>query len=277
MTPVKLAVAPSIPQAVEAALSNALALGPDRFLPPFVVADASADAASATGTGRLVVEILGREGGDVRRVVPPQPVLSVLNRFARRKSSVTRVDVRLRAERITSVWLPDPIVEAKTLVAVNDVRHDQAERPTLAIGLWSRFAGLWERVGARLAKPEEGLAAEIALAVRPTLILLVDSWRGQPVVIATPDQIAAELAGLALRQARRAGEDDQIGPWQDPLVQRATELDLGVRTPEQLALRLEVVDPANLPDENLVTEWLRQLADLIGVTEFAISAVEPSG
>ena len=268
MTSVTMVVAPSIARAIEAALSDCVDLGPVRSLPPVVVAAATTDAASPHGAGRFVVEFFERHASDAKLVVPPQPVVSVLSQVARRKSGLTRVDIRPRAERITSVWLPAHIVSAKTLVAVNDVRQDLAVRPALAIGLWSQFAGLWERIGVRLAKPDEGLAAEIALAVRPALILLVDSWRGLPVVISTSDQIAAELVGLAVRQARRAGEDDLIGPWQDPLVQRATELDLGVRSPEQLAIRMVIEGTNGSNDAATLGE---DVAARLGVRDFAVT------
>jgi hypothetical protein len=50
------------------------------------------------------------------------------------------------------------------------------------------------------------------------------------------DLIAAELAGLALWTASLPEGLERIGPWEDPVVQRATELDFGVQHPSDLVL-----------------------------------------
>lgn len=142
-----------------------------------------------------------------------------------------------RPEPSSPFKLPVGIVDSGALVVANDLRGETAARPAIALGVWARFAGVRERIGVRVLPPEHGLAAEIAATVRPELILLADSWRGRSLVVAASDQVAAELAGLAIRQASGASDEAALGPWQDPLVQRATELDLGVRIPEQIALR----------------------------------------
>ena len=78
------------------------------------------------------------------------------------------------------------------------------------------------------------MTAEIALAVQPRLILLSTTWQDVPILVATSDQIAAELAGLALRQLLNDADVAAVGPWEHPLVQYATELNLGVATPGQI-------------------------------------------
>ena len=227
---------------------------------PVVVADATSRISGSDDFGRCVVDLLAQKIPEVRLVALDQRLTS----FLRRR---TAIPLDSRAERISTVRLPDSIVGAQTIVGVNDVRQDAADRPTLAIGLWSRFAGARERLGARIGKPEQGLAAEVALAVHPAAIILADLWMGLTVVAATSDQIAAELVGLALRQASRPDECERVGPWQDPLVQRATELHLGVLLPDQMAICMvtEGSTPSDPP-----TTLLLEIAGRLGVRDVAL-------
>ena len=89
---------------------------------------------------------------------------------------------------------------------------------------------------------------EIALAVHPDRYIIIESDRAQGLTfaIATGDPIAADLIVLALRQgwARFRG----AGPWEDPLVQAATELNLGARTYDQIDLDA-VISPTLSSDQ----------------------------
>ncbi|HKG25935.1 MAG TPA: hypothetical protein VKB09_09825 [Thermomicrobiales bacterium] len=270
-TTVTLSVAASLSAATELALTTRLASGVEELNAPVIVADGTQGSAKGERFGQRVADLLSLRAPDVQLVVPPRPLADLIGRAAGRGADRVAVNLGDRAERVSAVGLPRSLVEAGSVVAVNDVRLAGEGRPMLAIGLWARFAGWRERAGARLAKPEDGLAAEIALAVRPRLILLVDTWRGATVVVATADQVAAELSGLALRQERDGYEDDQLGPWQDPLVQRATDLDLGVRVPNQIALRGVV---AADPDDARKHAWsglIQVVADRLGVRDISVS------
>jgi hypothetical protein len=104
---------------------------------------------------------------------------------------------------------------------------------------------------------ETGLAAEIALALRPRLTVLVGALGPRSLVVATTDVVAAELAWLALRDDDGDPGRPAPGPWEDPVVQRATELDLGVRLPAQLDVALRSADAAPDPVLAVVGERLR--------------------
>jgi hypothetical protein len=268
---VTLAITPSLSRSTELALMSQSASGDKDWNTPVVVADGTQGSAKGHIFGQLVVDILSVWSADARLLVPPRPLLALMGRIAGRGADRVPVDLGDRAERVSAVGLPRSLLEAGSVIAVNDVRLVDEGRPVLAIGIWARFAGWRERAGARLAKPEEGLAAEIALAVRPRLILLADTWRDAMVVIATADQVAAELVGLALRQERDGYEDDRLGPWQDPLVQRATDLDLGVRVPDQIAIRgILSIDP-NDAREHDWSGLVQVLAGRLGVRDVSVS------
>jgi hypothetical protein len=81
--------------------------------------------------------------------------------------------------------------------------------------------------------------ADGASVVSPSLSgsLLLGEHQGYVVCMWARDLVAAELAGLGLWLANLPKERERIGPWEDPVVQRATELDLGVKLPSELTLR----------------------------------------
>ncbi|MEA2523795.1 MAG: hypothetical protein QOF73_1022 [Thermomicrobiales bacterium] len=257
------------------AAAHALALGssdsPRLFRSPVIVATASDRTQAETRLGRQLVTLLSEHGLDPRLAVPPPLTVTVWRRLTRRRGGHVAIDLDPDAEQSSPVRIPSEIANAGTLIVAADLRGEMAIHPTIAIGLWTQFAGLRERLDVRISVPEEGRAAEIALAVRPTLNVLADVWRGHSVVVATSDQIAAELVGLGLKQVMQEGDDDQLGPWQDPLVQRATELDLGVRLPDQIAIRavsLEDADPAvarHFPD------FVDEIAARLGVRDVSTS------
>jgi hypothetical protein len=99
------------------------------------------------------------------------------------------------------------------------------------------FAHPRQRLATFLDSSRSGVGAEIALALRPHFVLLSGEFEGRLFAIATNDIVAAELLWLALAPSPALGHDAAVGPWEDPVVQRATELDLGARLPDQLAIR----------------------------------------
>ncbi|MGH2562127.1 MAG: hypothetical protein ACRDJH_23960 [Thermomicrobiales bacterium] len=140
--------------------------------------------------------------------------------------------------RLDAVPILTTIAEAGELIMIN-VLPATTDRASPVIGVWSRFVPLQLRLGALASGPREGLAAEIALAFRPALVVLAGEVRGIAVAVATVDQVAAELFGLAFAAVGRDELDPAtaIGPWEDPLVQRATELGLGVAMPSEIIVR----------------------------------------
>jgi hypothetical protein len=147
------------------------------------------------------------------------------------------VEVGARGERIGRVPVRRDVAGAGSLVAVAALRLDRAERPPLALGLWPGFVHPRLALAARLGGDRVPFVAEIALAFAPRLLLLVGQTATRSFAVATSDRIAADLVGLALRAEYVAPDADRVGPWEDPLVQRATELGLGVRLPRQINLQ----------------------------------------
>jgi len=183
----------------------------------------------------------------------------------RRSSYWVDVDIDAGAQRLRSVKMPAALTGAQRLVAVNDLRGDSDLRPTVAIGLWALFAHPVVRAGARFAGARDGLTAEIALAVHPDRYVVIESDRKQGLtfVITSADPIATDLIILSLRQGRARVRGE--GPWEDPLIQAATELDLGARTFEQIDIDAIVSPTLSSEQQETAAQTMRIAAELIGV------------
>lgn len=154
--------------------------------------------------------------------------------IARRYHAVV---VTVPGARYSKLQVRREVAEARVLIGVSSVGSAGSPGP-LAIGLWTRYID--PRLLVPLLHPtrREPTTADVALVISPTLAgtLLIGNHRGYVVCVWTRDLVAAELAGLALWTANLPDSHDRIGPWEDPVVQRATELDLGVQLPSDLTL-----------------------------------------
>lgn len=198
-----------------------------------VVAAASRELLTDGGSARSVAQELKRAGTNIRAIAPAESVAGAWLRS--RATAWSAVDVSSKASRLDRVWLPSALVESPAVVAVNQLRPAGHTAVPISIGMWATFAHPRQRTGARLSNDRDGLTAEVALAIKPALILISAEWNATPILLAANDVIAAEVAGLALLQRLRSTDDEPIGPWEHPLVQRATELELGALTPGQIS------------------------------------------
>lgn len=183
----------------------------------------------------------------------------------RRGDYWSEIDIDARAQRLRTVRMPTALVGAQRLLAVNDLRGMGDARPVIAIGMWALFAHPVVRMGARFGGTTDGLTAEIALAVHPDRYVVIDSDRRQGItfVLATQDIIVAELIQLALRQGRTRLRG--VGPWEDPLVQAATDLNLGVRNAEEIDIDAVLSPTLSSQQREAVASSIVQAAELIGV------------
>lgn len=159
-----------------------------------------------------------------------------------------------------SVKVPRPLVQTEGLCLITDIpgehsTHGLRPMETLALVTHPRYS-----LPLRIGSAHKSRSADLAAALRPRLIILSRSFQSLQLVLATTDMIVAELCWLAL--ARRASDDDAPGVWEDPVVQRATELDLGVRLPSQIVLNLI---PPPVEKASVLTPLLDQLRRQLGL------------
>ncbi|CAN5623878.1 hypothetical protein BH23CHL5_BH23CHL5_17850 [soil metagenome] len=190
-----------------------------------------------------------------------------------RRSRWVESELGDRAPRLTTVRLPIEVIEADAIVVVSSLMSWTAVRPVIAVGLWSLIVSPVHRLGAAITGHREGLTAEIALAVRPAVVIVVDRIPsiGLFAAYVTADQIAAELAGLTGWQLRQPGHREQTPPWEDALVQRSTELQLGVQLPSDLNLRFALSSHLDVHQRERAFAWFEHFCNLVGVEQSCLS------
>jgi hypothetical protein len=219
-----------------------------------------------------LIERLGAAHGEIRRVTPP----SLLGALRARASDWIEVDLGGRGNRLSRVTLARSLFDAEMLFAFTnlDRPRQRGERPAIAIGLWSTFARGWERLGARLSEDRDGLAPEIALAVVARRYFVTATLDQISFAVAASDPVVAELAGRAMLRLRPAAlTDETVAPWEEPIVQRACELKLGVQTPDAIAVRSLWRGRAS--DANRFATLVRELSDLMSLP-VPVSTPEPA-
>jgi hypothetical protein len=209
-----------------------------------------------------LIERLSSAHGEIHRVTPP----SMLRGLRPGSPEWIEIDLGGRGDRLSRVTLVRPLFEAEMLFAYAnlDRPRQRGERVTIALGLWSHFARSWERLGARLSDERDGLAAEIALAVVARCYFVSATIEGIAIAASSSDPIVAELIGRAMvRLKTKALADEAVTPWEEAIVQRASELKLGVQTPEEIGLQSLWHGPA--ADANRFATLVRELSDLISL------------
>lgn len=208
----------------------------ERVGPAVIAAHAPGNLADPDSIGALVARRIAEDGTAVRVIAPGRLPLP------RRDHDWVTIPLQGRSPRLESVRLPRALVRANPLVAVAQVHARDAEMPDLILRLWARFAHPLERIGAAVGRGDDSIAADIALAITPNLVVVADGHA----VYATADPIAADLAllsGCAWRV--RATGKDTVGPWENALIQRATELGLGALLPTDLEVVAASGDPTD--------------------------------
>lgn len=252
---VALAAGPDLDRTVAAAIASAggIACGACVLDEVMIVAGPGQARARVRETVAAVAALARLQVPNVQIAFPPA-ALGVARALRRPGSGPgwVSINVSARTTHFVEILVPRELAAIGSLVAVTSIAGDRRPRPSLAIGLWIAYAHPKQALGARLTGTRHGLAAEIALAFAPRLYVIAGDLGSQIVAVATSDPIAAELVGLALQHERlRLGQATVLdpdleapGPWMDPLVQRATELRLGVTTPDRIALATAWAGPA---------------------------------
>jgi hypothetical protein len=268
-------MSPDVTSTISLGIAGSIEMLKDRFLAGHPLIESTRTAQSlaivfATGTGADVRGGVLDALHNSQSITPfnARPgVTSDLVAAGLRRSRWVDVDVDDRAPRLRSVRLPRALVESDAVVGVADLRGAGKARPLVALGLWAPLAAPVQRIGSLITGAREGLTAEIGLAIQPAALVVVlrISAPGPLVGIVSSDPIAVELAALAIWQARLPSSIDLPGPWEDPLVQRATELGLGVSQPSELGLQMWFGDDLSADDVVASRGRLAAALSLIGV------------
>ena len=213
--------------------------------------------------GQAVVALVVARGGRARPIVAERRRLGRLPLLGSRDRWV-EVDLAGTGARVERVPVRREVAIAPALIGVGAI-GDAGDAGPLAFGLWLPFIGPRLALAARLGGDRAPLGADLAAAVRPRLSVLVGYMGTLLVVAATPDPIAAELTGLAIRHGAVAGPAELPRPWEDPLVQRATELGLGVPHPSYLELHPVWAGSVDSPAAQALDALADHVTDALGL------------
>lgn len=236
---------------------------------PEIVGEIAVATAETKATGqarigaRIVAAFVHERGGRARVVTPPRSLLESRPLPSGRDRWIEAGSTGGGA-RIERVPVLRELIQSPATIGCATIGASSDTGP-LAIGLWRRFVHPRLAIPARFGGHRSPLVADLAAPFRPRLLVLIGRWRRHIVVVATPDLIAAELAGLAIRHGATTDPADRPRPWEDPLVQRATELGLGVLHPSSIDLRLRWAGPPASPSIDALPKIGSHVAEALGL------------
>lgn len=129
-----------------------------------------------------------------------------------------------------------------------------------ALDLPARLLHPADRVRLAIRPDRLRMLADIAALAPPAACLALSPVGGGWLAVATRDPIAAELWALALAERFHPADVEMQGPWEEPAVQRATELGLGIRIPGDM--RVAHVIPTDAP---AARSLLERIAERLGL------------
>lgn len=146
--------------------------------------------------------------------------------------------VHVEGLQFTSVTLPNDLARAEHRIVVTDV-VEVSRRGPFVLDLPARYIHPRQRMRLLASGQREAQAAEVAAGFSLDLMAVYLAQRSGVVLAVTTDPIAAELVALAMSELCIGSPRSFAGPWEDPVVQRATELELGVLLPNRIRLILD--------------------------------------
>lgn len=197
-----------------------------------------------------------RSGGTaVSVVLPDHPFRTVTRAIAGERTAWRSVDLMLPEGMKDEVLLPARLITADSMIYVTLVDRVARTGP-FQLDLLARFVHPRHRLG-RLIDPDRGgRAAEVSLARAPDWCV-VGCSAPFGIVGVTRDVVAAELLALSLAERFFDRQAEFASPWEDRVVQRATELELGARIPGDI--RIELSDLST----GIVKEQAREIIDVL--------------
>jgi hypothetical protein len=143
--------------------------------------------------------------------------------------------IPIGSARLESALVPGQVSSAAHRVTAVDV-VEVARHGPFVLDLVARYVHPRQRVRIVADKARSEIAAELASAVHMDLHVVALTLREGTFLAVTTDPIAAELVALALAERCIGATRAFTGPWEDEVVQRATELQLGVLLPSRIRL-----------------------------------------
>lgn len=160
--------------------------------------------------------------------------------------------INLRDSAINAIAWPNELAHANHRIAVTDVVEIARKGPFI-LDLAARYMHPRQRMRLLSSGDRESQAAEVASGLPFDLFVIYLAQREGMVLAVTTDIIAAELAAIAMSELCVGAPRSFAGPWEDPVVQRATELEMGVLLPDHLKIIM------NGPERS--SHWAQRIYD----------------
>lgn len=152
--------------------------------------------------------------------------------------------VKIPDGNLNTVTWPQDLAQADYRIVVTDV-VEVARKGPFVLDLSARYIHPRQRMRMLSSSQREAQAAEIASALSIDLFAVYLAQREGVMLAVTNDIIAAELVSLAMSELCVGSPRSFTGPWEDPVVQRATELELGVLLPGRIRMIVDGAERAS--------------------------------
>lgn len=191
-------------------------------------------------------------------VSQPFTVLPVSGAAARRAFITPNVigrwidrPVKIQDGDLNAVTWPQDLAQADHRIVVTDV-VEVARKGPFVLDLPARYIHPRQRMRLLASSQREAQASEIASALSMDLFAIYLAQRDGVMLAVTSDIVAAELVSLAMSELCVGSPRSFTGPWEDPVVQRATELELGVLLPGRMRVILDGPDRSSHWSQRIV-------------------------
>jgi hypothetical protein len=141
----------------------------------------------------------------------------------------------------TRVLLPARLADAAARWIATDVTGVGGRGPYV-LDLLARYLHPRDRLRLLALRRRDDAAVDLNLGVSTSLYVITQELTGCTLAAVTTDPIAAELVALSLAEENLPDHLSVQGIWEDRVIQRATELDLGVQVPAQIAVSMTGAD-----------------------------------
>ncbi len=178
-------------------------------------------------------DYLRRRGLQSHLLLPEPMIAAVSGRRGKGWRQVTLTGAAGSA--MTSTFLPTRLADANVVWSIIDIDAVTGRGPYV-LDLLARHADARTRLRLLGSKHRAEVAVAILQARPLQRHVIVRHFPSFEFLATCDDPIAAELLALSLVDEDLTRDHQVAGPWEDELVQRATELDLGVRLPQDISI-----------------------------------------
>lgn len=221
---VVLAVGPTLEDSITTLSSQLEDLHPPTVMLP----------ASLNHRDRLGAIVRRRIAPDARIVIPEGGKQLLVALATGHPMGWTRRSAEVPGSDRLAVRLPASLVRNPGgLWSVTDINAVAASGP-FALDVIARYVHPRDRLGILASRERAQRSVEVNLVLAPAACLFAAGFDGITFAGVTSDPVAAELVCLALAERIHGRGDAMSGPWEDRVVQRATELQLGAAIPDEI-------------------------------------------